>query len=347
MKIDIKSVLKTLLFTLENGKSLSHGISLLSQSSPTKKERSFFVGIYKELQEGATFSQSLKKSKVASLEVANFIAMAEQGTNFKKSLANIISYIEVKENFERESNDKITLPFIYFTFAFFIVIGVTFFGVPYQISKSQEYTPEIVALITEHLQTAQTMADILFVMLAIVFSYFIILMIALFSKSNMLQLLAKEIGLVLPFVSKIIKKFDKFILFSMMSEMLKSGISFQKGVASALEMTTITHYKKALAFTLQSIKYDGKLLFHSDLYEVLEQKLMLGVGSSIQIGNVMSEMSKSSQLEALRLSTHFFRGITLVSILLMAFAVFIEFYTIVLTQIIIQKGLIDLTKGIG
>ena len=39
--------------------------------------------------------------------------------------------------------------------------------------------------------------------------------------------------------------------------------------------------------------------------------------------------------------------ITLLSILLMAFAVFIEFYTVVLTQILIQKGLIDAARGVG
>ncbi len=47
------------------------------------------------------------------------------------------------------------------------------------------------------------------------------------------------------------------------------------------------------------------------------------------------------------LTTKFFRIITLMSIFLMAFSVFIEFYTIVLTQILIQKGMIDLnTPGV-
>ena len=44
------------------------------------------------------------------------------------------------------------------------------------------------------------------------------------------------------------------------------------------------------------------------------------------------------------MSTKFFRMITLLSILLMAFAVFIEYFTVVLTQILIQKGFIDASR---
>jgi hypothetical protein len=74
---------------------------------------------------------------------------------------------------------------------------------------------------------------------------------------------------------------------------------------------------------------------------------LLGAGSSSQIGLVMSEISSRAKTDALKLSTKFFRLITVISIFLMAFAVFIEFYTVVLTQIMIQKGLIDLTRGTG
>jgi len=49
----------------------------------------------------------------------------------------------------------------------------------------------------------------------------------------------------------------------------------------------------------------------------------------------------------MKLSTKFFRLITFISIFMMAFAVFIEFFTVVLTQILIQKGMIDATRGLG
>ena len=60
MKINLYTMLKTLLFTLENGKSLSSGMQLLASTSSRKQEQKTFLKIYHELQDGSTFSQALK-----------------------------------------------------------------------------------------------------------------------------------------------------------------------------------------------------------------------------------------------------------------------------------------------
>lgn len=340
-------MLKTLHFTLQNGKNLSSGMHLLATTAKTKKERAAYMKIHNDLKDGSTFSEALRNSRVGSLDILQFIKMAEHGVSFKAALSKIINYLEVKDEFERESNDKTTLPFIYLTIASLIVIGIKFFAVPYQVDRASEYSKEIIALIGNHLQIAQLMSDALFILLVIVASYFFILLTAMFSHSFITQGVAKNIGLVLPFTSSIIVKFEKFILFSMLGEMLKSGISFKKAVNSAIDTASVIKFKMALRETLDSIKNDGKFIFHSSLYDDIEKGLLLGAGSSSQIGLVMSEISSRAKTDALKLSTKFFRLITVISIFLMAFAVFIEFYTVVLTQIMIQKGLIDLTRGTG
>jgi type II secretory pathway component PulF len=347
MKINLYTMLKTLHFTLQNGKNLSSGMHLLATTAKTKKERAAYMKIHNDLKDGSTFSEALRNSRVGSLDILQFIKMAEHGVSFKAALSKIINYLEVKDEFERESNDKTTLPFIYLTIASLIVIGIKFFAVPYQVDRASEYSKEIIALIGNHLQIAQLMSDALFILLVIVASYFFILLTAMFSHSFITQGVAKNIGLVLPFTSSIIVKFEKFILFSMLGEMLKSGISFKKAVNSAIDTVSVIKFKMALRETLDSIKNDGKFIFHSSLYDDIEKGLLLGAGSSSQIGLVMSEISSRAKTDALKLSTKFFRLITVISIFLMAFAVFIEFYTVVLTQIMIQKGLIDLTRGTG
>lgn len=347
MKINLYTMLKTLHFTLQNGKSLSSGMHLLATTAKTKKERTTYMKIHNDLKDGSTFSEALRKNRVGSLDILQFIKMAEHGVSFKTALSKIINYLEVKDEFERESNDKTTLPFIYFSLASLIVIGIKFFAVPYQVERASEYSKEIIALIGNHLQIAQLMSDALFILLVIVASYFFILLTALFSHSFITQGVAKNIGLILPLTSSIIVKFEKFILFSMLGEMLQSGISFKKAVNSAIETASVTKFKKALRETLESIKNDGRFIFHSSLYDDIEKGLLVGAGSSSQIGLVMSEISSRARTDALKLSTKFFRLITVISIFLMAFAVFIEFYTVVLTQIMIQKGLIDLTRGTG
>lgn len=340
-------MLKTLLFTLQNGKNLSSGMQLLANSAKNKREKAVYIGIYNDLKEGRTFSQALEKHRIGSLDVIQFVTMAEKGVDFKTALAKIIHYLEVKEEFERESSDKISLPLIYFSIASLIVVGVKFIAVPYQIGKSMQHSQEIIQLIGTHLQLAQFLTNLLFISLLLVAGYFLVLLLSIFSHSHLLQGLAKQLALFFPLTSTIVMKFEKFILFSMIGEMLKSGISFKKAIQSSIETTSITRYKKALQESLHSIKHEGKLILHSKLYDDIEKGLLTGVGSSAQVGRVMLEISSRARTDALALSTKFFRMITFLSILLMAFAVFIEFYTVVLTQILIQKGLIDATRGVA
>jgi len=344
MKINIYTMLKTLHFAVKNGKSISSAMNLLANSAKTKQEKKIYTKIYDDIKNGYSFSKALFQHKLASLDIVNFLNMAEKGTNFRLSLEKLIHYIEVKNEFQRESESKTSLPIIYFSIASLIVVGVKFFAVPYQISEAAGYHKMVRDMVANHLHLAQVMTDILFISLVLVASYFFILLAALFSQSRTMQAFAKQFALILPLSASIVMKFEKFILFSMLGEMLQSGISFQKAMSSAISTTTVSKFQKAIKSTLDIIKHDGKFTLHPHLYDDLEKGLLTGVGSSKQIGSVMLEISDRARTDALRLSSSFFRLITVLSILLMAFAVFIEYYIVVLTQLIIQKGMLDATK---
>lgn len=345
MKIDIYAMLKTILFTMQNGKSLSSGISLLAHSTKDKLERKIYSNIYEDLQSGTLFSESLRKNRIGSLDILNFIAIAEKGISFKSALEKIINYLEIKAAYERESNEKTNTPFLYLFLSSLVVIGVKFFAIPHQIQEAKNYSKEILSLIESHLSFAIFMSEALFFLLLLLIFYFFIFMTALFSNSHHIQNIAKTIAIRLPFSSKIVLGFEKFILFLMISEMLKSGITLKKALNASMANTGISKFKKALHEMLQDIQNDGKFIYHPSLFDPLEQRLLIGAKTSPQIGSILFEISLRAKDEALLLSKKFFRFVTALSIFLMAFAVFIEFFTVVLTQIIIQKGLIDMTRG--
>jgi len=345
-KINIYTMLKTLLFTIQNGKNISSGMQILCNSTSSTKEKKIYNEIYNNLRDGISFSEAISKQKITSKDTIEFIAMAEKGVNFKNSLEKIVHYLEVKETFKRESSDKTSLPTIYFLIASIVVIGIKFIAVPMQIERSLDYSKEIIILISNHLAIAQLLTNILFTLLIFFGGYFLILLIALFDKSYNIQNKAKKIALLLPFASIIVLKFEKFALFSMLSEMLLSGITYKNALQSGIHSTSVKKFQVAIFQTLNHIKKDGKFIYHPFLYEPIERELLAGIGSSKQLGLVMQEISSRAKTEAMELSTKFFRMVTFVSIFLMAFAVFIEFYTVVLTQIIIQKGMIDASKGV-
>lgn len=343
--INIHNMLKTLLFTLENGKSLSSALELLSRTTSNTKDKKTYLAIYKDIKDGIVFSVALEKHNIGSLDILRFIGMAEKSLSFKESLKNIVEYIEIKEAFEKETNEKTTLPFIYFFLAVLVVLGVKFAAIPYQISKTEGYSQEILDLIANHLQIAQIMTDILFTFTMIISAYLALLIVALFSKSRTIQAVAKDISLSVPFLSQIIQKFEKFMIFSMLGRMLQSGLSYKNVIQSAIETTTIKLHKRAFKNTLETIRNNGKFIFSSILYDDLERELLLGVGSSYQVGSVMLEISNRAKNDTLLLMVKFFRLITVMAISLLSFAVFIEFWTVILTQILIQKGFIDMAQG--
>ena len=338
-------MLRTLLFSIENGKNITSGIQLLANNAKSKREKNTYNRIFNDLKEGITFSQSLKKNKIGSIDVVHFISMAERGVSLKTALEKIINYITIKEEFQRESSDKINLPFLYFIIAAIVVLAIKFVAIPIQLERASEYSDKIKTLIASHLNLAELMTNILFFMLILVATYFTILLWALFSQSRINQQIGKAVALKLPFTHKIIIKFEKFILFSMLGEMLKSGISYKIALQSAIKTTNIRFIQEAFEESLESIRTEGKFILHSKLFDGIERDLLVGVGTTQQIGMVLSEISKRAREEALHLCTKFFRMIVMLSIFLMTFAVFIEFYTVVLTQILIQKGLIDATRG--
>jgi type II secretory pathway component PulF len=86
---------------------------------------------------GSSFSKAIEKYVAPSPDIIQFVAMAEKGGGFVKTLKSLVHYLEIKNKFHQESNDKIALPMIYFTLDRYYYHLYPFFAVPFHISRSQ------------------------------------------------------------------------------------------------------------------------------------------------------------------------------------------------------------------
>ena len=338
--------LKTLLLTLKNGKNLTEALALMEYHTPEKKEQKIYANIRKDVQSGMAFSQSFGARMSASKEIVQFVAMAEQGSSFRAMLEKVIYFLEQKERFYQESSDKIGLPILYFSLSTLIVLFVNFWAIPSHIEESLQYSKEIQALIAGHLALAEMMGHVLFGLLLMGAFYFFIVMSALFSQERWIQLIAKPIALVLPVASKLIRFFEKFVLLTLVGEMLQNGIAFKKTMQSAAKSTDIAEFKYGFGAILQKVSQGNPQWWESAIFEKLEQSLLFGAGSMPQVGEVMVQLGENARMKALTLGSKFFRLMSVVSILLMVMAVFIEFFTVILTQVLIQKGMINAVEGV-
>jgi type II secretory pathway component PulF len=340
MKPDLLTLLKTLQLSLENGKSLTNALTLLQGITKEKSERRTYAEITQAIQEGASFSKAVEKYVTPAPDVIQFLSMAEKGGSFVKTLKSVVSYLEIKNKFYQESNDKIALPLIYFTLTTIVVIFVRFFAIPFHLNEASTYDPKIQAVIADHLHMAQHLSDILFGMLLLFSTYFFIVMIALFSYTGIMQGMAKRYASHLPISSHIIGYFEKFILLSLLSEMLKNGVSLKISFRAAATSTLVPRIAKQFETILERLSRGEKNFWEIPFFEEIEQRLLSGAGNITQLGDMIGQFADRSRLNALTTATKFFRLITILAILLLAFAVFVEFFTIVLTQVLIQQEFI-------
>ncbi|MDP3119537.1 MAG: type II secretion system F family protein [Sulfuricurvum sp.] len=341
MKPDLLALLKTLQLSLENGKSITNALMLMQGITKDKSEQRTYAQITKAIQEGASFSKSIQKHLSPSPDIIQFISMAEKGGSFVKTLKSVVNYLEIKNKFYQESSDKIALPLIYFTLTSVIVIGIRFFAIPFHLKEASTYDPKIQVIIADHLQTAQNLSDLLFGLLVLFTIYFFIVMVALFNYTGALQGLAKQYASLLPISSRIIGYFEKFMLLSLLSEMLKNGVSLKISFKAAVHSTLVPSISKQFNTVLERLSRGEKHFWEIDFFEPIEQSLLAGAGNITQLGDMLGQFSDRSRLNALTAATNFFRMITIMAILLLAFAVFVEFFTIVLTQVLIQQEFIN------
>lgn len=346
MKIEATPFLQTLHLTLKSGKNLSEGLKLMEGFGSDTDEHRVYSAIRQDLQRGIPFSEAFGTHVSAPRDIVQFIGMAEKGAAFGTMLARVLHYLEMKEKFYRESNDKIALPILYFMLSTLIVLFVRFYAIPDHIHESLQYDPAIQKLIADHLSIAQTMGDALFGLLLMSGSYFLIVMVALFSQKEVIQGIAKPVALILPVSSKLLRHFEKFLLLTLLGEMLQNGISFKRAIESAQISTDVTEFKEGFEEMLQRVTRGEHDRWKISFFEELEQRLLMGAGSMKQAGAVMVQLAEHARLNALMLGSRFFRLISVISILLMALAVFVEFFTVVLTQVLIQKGMISAVDGV-
>ncbi len=341
MKPDLLTLLKTLQLSLENGKSLTSALSMLQKIAKNKSERQIYSEMTQAIQEGTNFSKTLEKHVSPSPDIVQFISMAEKGGSFVKTLKSVVNYLEIKNNFYQESGDKIALPFIYFTLVAIVVIYIRFFAIPLHLEEALTYDPQIQIVIADHLHMAQNLSDTLFGFLILFALYFFTVMIALFDSTGLLEGFAKRSASLLPLSSRIIGYFEKFILLNLLSEMIKNGVSLKTAFKVASTSTLVPAIAKQFSTTLERLSRGEKNFWEIPFFDEIEQHLLAGAGNVAQLGEIMSQFSNRARLNALSAATKFFRLITILAILLLAFAVFVEFFTIVLTQVLIQQEFIN------
>jgi type II secretory pathway component PulF len=296
-KIDSVAFFKSLLFALENGKSIPQALESMILHARVKSETKIYEKILNSLRDGERFSSALAYQKIFSKEIISFVIMAESSNKFKESLKNILYFLESREEFFKSSNDKIALPFIYFLLASIVVLSLRFLAIPYQMEQIGNYDKQVIALITEHLNNALLMSDFLFGFLLISGTYFTIMLFSLFNNSRVIQNVSSSFALLLPLSSTIVKTFEKFMIFAMLGALLNSGVTFKNSLYSAYENTKVGSFKKIFLQMIENLKIGRKDFYNYEIFDEIEKSILSNVGTSSQLGVTFLDISKEASLK--------------------------------------------------
>lgn len=340
--------LSTIANVLQNGRNITFALDILKDESNSYFEKKKLGKTIELIKSGLSISESLKQQKLISKELISYVQIAEKSPNMKDSFKNILSYLDDKNSFLKKSKEQIALPIIYFSLALFTVLTVKFYGIDFQLQEAEKYTGTIKAEITAHLFYADLFANLLFLLQMAGMFFLFTFLYAIFGSSFNLQVISKIIISYTPILSQIIDYFDKFFIFSLLGQVLKSGQTLSKSLHITKNSISNIKIKHSIDTALEKIEYgDKRYLLDSGLFSKLQKGVFLGVNSTAQLGENLIKLGEYSKEDAYFNATKFFRFVTVFSITILAMTVFLEFYTVVMTQMIIQKSYLLESLGDG
>jgi type II secretory pathway component PulF len=327
--------------SLSSGKSITFALNLIKNQSKSKFEKKRIDKAILQIKQGERISDALHENKIFDDDITSYIKIAESSSNFLKMLNQILQFLEEKNNFLSESKEKISMPIIYFILALVTIIGVKFYAIPQQIQQISSYSDKIKALVSEHLLEAHLIANTIFIIDILVFMILIIFLYSIYGTKYFTKSI-KFISLHIPFVAKVIFLFDKFFTLLFLGNILKGGIDIKKSVNIILRYTTNIKISKYFEEIIQKMKYgESKIFISNKIFTNFENDLVVSATNSEQLGDTFEKISKYAKSEAYSRFTSFFRFLTFFSIFILTATVFLEFYAIVVTQLIIQSNIIN------
>jgi type II secretory pathway component PulF len=107
--------------------------------------------------------------------------------------------------------------------------------------------------------------------------------------------------------------------------MLKNGVSLKTALTTAANSTLVPRIEKQFKGILFPISRGEKNFWAIPFFEEIEQHFLAGAGTVTQLGDILAQFADRSRLNALTMATKFFRIVTIMAILLLAFAVLSNF----------------------
>jgi type II secretory pathway component PulF len=300
------------------------------------------------LKEGHSITDSFKKARFLSKELISYIAIAEKSPNMRESMKNILEYLEDRNNFLKKSKEQISLPILYFVLALITILVVKFYAIDYQLQEATKYKGIIKAQIDIHLANASMYADIIFGILMVGMFLLFSFLYSIFGKSFGLQIVAKVIVSYIPMMARVSDYFEKFFILSLLGQILKSGVTLPKSLVITKDAVSNIKIKGSIEEMIEKIKYgDKSYLVDSGLFTNIQKGLFLGVRNSKELGENFLKLGQTSKDDAYFNATKFFRFMTIFSIAMLAMTVLLEFYSVVMTQMIVQKSYMIESLGSG
>jgi len=215
----------------KSGYPLSDCISLMAEEESSRKSKSLFESLSKQVEEGVLFSEALKSSRVFPSHTTALISVGENVGKLEESIGSVAKYHKDRHRIKKQIKDALTYPLI-LVFLMAVIICVllirvipVFNEVYASLGGSMTGVAGGILLIGEWLKTAlPTICTVLIIAIIL----FVILMIIPFTKrmiKNVFYSLAGNKG---PLLSV-----NRANFASALSMAIVSGFSFEEGILFA------------------------------------------------------------------------------------------------------------------
>lgn len=263
---------------LQNGSSLVEGLSLLSK---IKSKNKIWGSVKKDVEQGVSFSDSLRKHKCFSLMYVNMVAISEKTGNLGYVLEEISAHESNMKEIKNKAVSALTYPFIVF------LVGL--FAIYFMLTQIAPKMTEIFASAKIDIPKSTELIfsmGVFFEKFGIIFIFFIltffIVLFFLYKNKLGFRIYVDSIFWKIPFVRLLVlSRFSKMFGFQ-----LKSGINMVDSLKNASESSFSDYFSEKVKCLAKQVEQGNSVEKSMQQLSVFPPLYIMAFSSGAKSGNL-------------------------------------------------------------
>lgn len=285
-------VIENLFTFLAAGMNVANAIEIIEEDITSKNLKTKIQGVYKQILEGKTLAESLRKYKLLEDKYIALVEIGEKSGLLEKNIKAIIKQKTKEKDFKTKLRTALNYPIFVFAFTIIISIGITWFLLPRLATVFKSINVELPAITILLLNLGDYLEKygVIVVPIIILLIPTVIYFVFIYKKT---KFIGENIIFAIPLFRKLIVEVEVSRMGYTLAYLFKSGISLDEALKSLVNSTNTLKYRRFYEYLTGEIK-KGSTFYKS--FKKYKNHKLLFPNSVVQMIRVGEESGKLSEM---------------------------------------------------